>query len=187
MGLKTILAGCSVFSKKIEVNNIIFHFFGAKQTMVKIYELTSLQKKLLSNLNCKLTTLEFDIKKEVRDLMHNAEKKISDPNDWLEDYEIECTIAFILKEDDPEFNVDSDNILAKLKEFFCKKYIENNPLADGKNYNEFQNWNHPMKNEHHCWLYHSLYDHAHLNWNDMLRIGSIWIDIKIILQKIINL
>lgn len=155
--------------------------------MAKTQALSSQQQKL-SALNCKLTSLEFDIKKEVSELMYNAETKISDPSDWIDDCEIECVVSFIIKDDDPEANVDSDNILAELRElFFCKEDIEKNQIADGQNHNEFQNWNHPMKDEHHCWLYHSLYDHAHLSWNDILRIGSIWIDIKTCHQKIILL
>ena len=31
--------------------------------------------------------------------------------------------------------------------------------------------------EHHCWLYHSAYDHSGLGWRDLLRVGSVWVDL----------
>ena len=33
------------------------------------------------------------------------------------------------------------------------------------------------------YLYHSLYDHTDLGWINMLRIGMIWVDIKVQYQK----
>jgi len=42
--------------------------------------------------------------------------------------------------------------------------------------------NHPMKGEFHCWLYHCLYDHMNLSWDDILRIGMIWVDIIVFYQ-----
>jgi hypothetical protein len=39
-----------------------------------------------------------------------------------------------------------------------------------------------MKDDYHCWLFHSLYDHSDLNWEDILNIGEIYSDIKVIYQ-----
>ncbi len=36
---------------------------------------------------------------------------------------------------------------------------------------------------YYCYLYHSLYDHTDLGWINMLRIGMIWVDIKVRYQK----
>lgn len=33
--------------------------------------------------------------------------------------------------------------------------------------------------EHLCWLYHELYDHTGLTWEDLLRVGKIWVTIKV--------
>jgi hypothetical protein len=39
-----------------------------------------------------------------------------------------------------------------------------------------------MRGEHHCWWFHHLYDHTHLGWEDLLRIGHIWGDVKVCYQ-----
>lgn len=43
---------------------------------------------------------------------------------------------------------------------------------------------HFMKGEHHCWLYHCLYDHIHpkLSWEQMASIERFWINIKPLYQ-----
>lgn len=38
------------------------------------------------------------------------------------------------------------------------------------------------KDEYHCWWFHCLYDHNHLEFSDILKIGSIWSDIKVYYQ-----
>jgi hypothetical protein len=52
--------------------------------------------------------------------------------------------------------------------------------------------NHPMKDEHHCWLFHDLYDHDYpdsprLPWKDIMHIGTIWVDIEIMHQHCLDL
>ncbi len=39
-----------------------------------------------------------------------------------------------------------------------------------------------LQAEHHCWLYHNLYDHSGLSWEDLLRIGPIEVDLKVTYQ-----
>jgi hypothetical protein len=36
-----------------------------------------------------------------------------------------------------------------------------------------------MQGEFHCWLYHCLYYHTGLRWDDLLRIGHIWINMQV--------
>jgi hypothetical protein len=33
--------------------------------------------------------------------------------------------------------------------------------------------------EKHCYTYHQLYDHCHLDWRDLLRIGNLYVELKI--------
>jgi hypothetical protein len=46
----------------------------------------------------------------------------------------------------------------------------------------------PFRGQHHCWLYHELYDHDYgpgrpqLGFRDLLRIGQIWVDLKVAVQ-----
>jgi len=39
-----------------------------------------------------------------------------------------------------------------------------------------------MQGECHCWLYHCLYDHTPLVWEDLLRMGHIWVNLSVIYQ-----
>jgi hypothetical protein len=55
-------------------------------------------------------------------------------------------------------------------------------LNSKSNHSDYQNWDHPMSHEFHCWLYHSLYDHEHLSWKQILTIGIIWVDLELQLQ-----
>jgi hypothetical protein len=78
-------------------------------------------------------------------------------------------------------------MVAELFEIPNKHHKWHFGLADGQNHNEFMHWvNHPMKDEFHCWVYHCLYDHAHLGWEELLRIGEIWIDMSVIYQKFVS-
>ncbi len=88
-------------------------------------------------------------------------------------------VQFCLKED-------SDNIIAELTEYLKGISTQDHDHRwDETNHNEFQGWaSHEMRDEHHCWLYHCLYDHAHLSWEDILRIGDIWFDIKATYQYV---
>jgi len=47
------------------------------------------------------------------------------------------------------------------------------------NHNDFYSWKgHAMEGEFHCWLFHSLYDHHHLEWDEILSITDISVDIN---------
>lgn len=39
-----------------------------------------------------------------------------------------------------------------------------------------------MRNEYYCWWFYCLYDHNNLQFEDILKIGKIWIDIKVYYQ-----
>lgn len=153
---------------------------------IGVDEISDSQKVFLDKLNKKLVEVEKHIKQEVKILIKSGESKVSDPNDWIEDYEIECFIYFILREDDPDYDEDDDNVLIQFLE--CSKHGHWDwGIGDGNNHNEFQYAKrHPMNKEYHCWLYHSLYDHTDLGWVNILRIGSIWVVISIDYQKIIE-
>ncbi len=149
-------------------------------------DLSKGQIRILQDLNVKLVNIENNIKKEVQSLIFYGEQRINNPNDWINNYEIDCYITFILREDDPEYDKYNDNVLVQLWEG-SKHEIWEWGIGDGNNHNEYQNWDkHPMKNEYHCWLYHCLYDHTELGWINMLRIGRIWVDINVVYQKIIE-
>jgi hypothetical protein len=112
---------------------------------------------------------------------------VEDKEDLLHDYEINLIISFYLKENDVHYDENEDNILVTLREYLKNISIDKkkNPWRWSANHNEFRGQtNHLMKDENHCWLYHSLYDHTHLRLEDLLRIGTIWSDIEVCYQYV---
>lgn len=56
-------------------------------------------------------------------------------------------------------------------------------LADETNHNEYEfHQSHPMKDEIHCWLFHALYDHEHLSWEEIASIETFRVDLKPVYQ-----
>jgi hypothetical protein len=129
--------------------------------------------------------IEYHIQREATALNTHLQTRVQDPADWLSDYEIELEVEVCLREDDPAFQEDDDNILATLRERLKGCAQHDFGIDDGTNHNAFQQMEgHPMQGEVHCWLYHCLYDHTDLWFDDMLRIGRIWVDIQVWYQHI---
>jgi hypothetical protein len=143
------------------------------------------ERQYLQHLNDRLAVIERQVKREALSLITTLEARVHDPADWLFDYEIELEVSFWLREDDPAYQEEDDNILVTLKEYLkgLRNPAHDFGIDDGMNHNEFQ-WGdgHPMQGEFHCWLYHCLYDHTDLWFEDMLRIGHIWVDLKVLYQ-----
>ena len=147
--------------------------------------LSSDQRQYLQRLNDRLTVIEQQVTREALALFAQLDARVQDPQDWLSDYEIELEVRFWLREDDPAYQEDDDNILATLKEHLKLQRHLPEPFGidDGINHNIFQGMDgHPMQGEFHCWLYHCLYDHTDLWFNDMLRIGHIWVELQVLYQ-----
>lgn len=144
------------------------------------------QKNLstMRSLNKHIALFERNILKEAISLDAHLQKRVADLEDWLVDYEMEASITFYLKESDPTYNKEADNILIVHKEYL--KGISDENIKDAwrwsRNHNDFFAWNHPMQGEHHCWWFHHLYDHTHLKWEDLLRIGDILGDVRVCYQ-----
>jgi hypothetical protein len=88
----------------------------------------------------------------------------------------------VLREDYPGFDEDDDNIVAELR-WMSFDGIVDDPATH--NWNEFQcQPAHRLSGDHHCWLFHDLYDHVlHCEWDKSLSIGGIWIDVHLIQQR----
>lgn len=150
--------------------------------------LTHEQRQYLMKINSTLAELEKHIRKEVYEKIDQLKKRVEDPYDWINDYEIDIYIMFHLREDDPAYSDEDDNVVVQMWESPpSEKMYERWWIGDGVNHNEFQHWDHLMKDEYHCWLYHSLYDHTDLDWYNILRIGDIWVNIDVTYQKILDL
>ncbi|MDD5579945.1 MAG: hypothetical protein PHY16_11785 [Methylobacter sp.] len=111
--------------------------------------------------------------------------RVSDPNDPLDDYEIEATLYFTLGEDDPAFDADEDNFLTQ-RQIGLKRLNREWGLGDGQDHRETVCFYPGDLNEApHCWLFHDLNDHDYgleqpaLTLQDCLRVDSIWVDIAV--------
>ncbi|WP_019935812.1 hypothetical protein [Oceanimonas smirnovii] len=147
------------------------------------------QKKFLFKLNTQLSDIEKEIGSEVARLRKDCQKKLNNPNDWVNDYELECVVTFVLSNEDQYFSDEDDNIIVELcasGKHMGKHKREIWNIADNVNHNKFQLYDHPLKHEHHCWLYYCLYDRTELGWANIFRIGSIWIDVKVEYQTILK-
>lgn len=138
----------------------------------------------LSRLNARLKAIEQQIVTQVQPQLDALNARVEDPNDWLEDYECECVLMFSIGKNDPDYSENSDNFIVKEKIYILKdEPVYESLLINGTNWNMFEHKeNHPMRDEHHCHLYHSLYDHHDLGWINLLRIDEVWMDIKFIYQ-----
>ncbi len=143
------------------------------------------EKERLSELNRTLAKLEVKINKEAGKIVKKCEKRLkSTGEEFLKDYECDVKVQYFLDENDPQYSEDRDCILAE---------FEYRSVLHKRIFNTRENWNDRrfdgMEDEKHCWMYHELYDHArpHLAWKDLLRIGTIWVDVVVVYQNFIEL
>lgn len=105
------------------------------------------------------------------------------PELW-EDVETDITITCVLRKDHPDFEEDDDNIVAGLH------WLDGiyDGCAEITNWNEFQFVDgHRLQHDPHCYLFHDLTYHVLCNdWDRILDIGGIWIDVHLIQQRGIN-
>jgi len=153
----------------------------------KTEDLTREQRETLVQLNLTLARTERNIKKQGQQLQVECQNKIADASNFISDYELDVIITFWLKESDPDFDEERDNIVAVLNESIKHNNFTTH-LGGNKNHNEFQYWEwHSMQDEQHCWLYHCLYDHCDISWIDILRIGQVWVEFDCRLQNCIEI
>jgi hypothetical protein len=129
----------------------------------------------LKELNSELTVIEKQIHATAVRLDTVLQNELNSGVDGMYDYELEVEIEC--------YNGDESGnpfcTLRKLQKGISSPSTrKKSNLADGVNHNEFHHWeNHPMKDESHCWLYHCLYDHEHLTWEQIASIQTFCIDI----------
>ena len=148
-------------------------------------EFTTDEIEELLRLNHRLSELELYLcDLSAKECIHLA-GRVSDINDPLDDYEIEATLYFTLREDDPEFDEDEDNFLAQRK--ISLKHLDRKwGLGDGQDHRvTVCHFPGALNEVAHCWLFHDLYDHSYclqqpaLNLQDCLRVGTIWVDVAV--------
>ncbi len=147
---------------------------------------TDEERKKLSALNILLIELEKKINEEARRIVRKCEKRLKSTDEtFLQDYEVDVKVSYYLDENDPQYSEDRDCILAEFEYSADKKRANVFDLRENWNDRHFDG----MGNEKHCWMYHELYDQArpHLALKDLLRIGTVWVDIVARYQRFIEI
>ncbi len=143
------------------------------------FDFSDEQIRFLRHLNGLLSKIQNTLQLESQSIWDLCAKIRPDGSDEHADFELECSVQFFLLKDDPLWNANSDNIVAEL-DVPLKRGTGGDvlDLDEGENWNEFRIWpEHPLKENHHCWLFHDLYDHTGVTWNEIMKIGSVWVDV----------
>lgn len=132
--------------------------------------------KRLKDINTKLIVIEKQIVKTAKRLDQSLQKELAESIDGMVDYELDAIVSFFKKnsDGDPFCEVSQGFKGVSLEDKKYRYFFD-----DKRNHNEFTFWQtHPMKGEFHCWLFHSLYDHIDLSWEEIVSIDTVWIDIR---------
>jgi hypothetical protein len=139
----------------------------------------------LLRFNRRLITVEAQLRTLAETQNSWLRAQVADNRTILDDYEIDATLYFILRTDDPEFDEDDDNFLTQ-RHFSLKQLEPDHPLADGQDHrNPLRSYPEPLRQVALCWFFHDLisYDYGleqpKLSLRDCLRIDSIWIDVAV--------
>jgi hypothetical protein len=137
-------------------------------------------------LNNRLSKLEHHLLDEGNRLEPSLQMRVADPNDPMNDYEIEAKLYYILRKTDSAFDDDNDNYLTMRRYINLKECAKNNSqFCDGEDWRETLPFTDQLDQAPHCWLFHDLYDHGYgenmraLSLRDCLRIDSIWVVISV--------
>lgn len=158
-----------------------------RRSHTPIASLSPEERASLLRFNAYLVDLERFIVQEAEPLDRALLARKNDPADPLIDYDVEAQVTYTLRQDDPAFREDDDNILAERTEDLsgCSWRGPDQRctfLNDGENHNDLPG----LEAESHCWMYHDLTQHRYgqapegqpLDWPEVLRIGSVWLDLK---------
>lgn len=133
----------------------------------------------LKEINTKLTDIEKHIHMTAVRFDAILQCELKNGIGGLLDFDLTTEIACYNDDDDAEPLCILDESLRNLSIPDKRVHFVN----DGINHNEFYHWeNHPMRGEIHCWLYHCLYDHVYLTWEQIASIETFWVDIKPVYQ-----
>lgn len=101
-------------------------------------------------------------------------------NGIYEDFEIEAYVYCSLRSSHPDFDENSDNIIATLHGDTLL-HLRDEP---NHNWNERVEALHQLSGTRFCWLFHDLCDHhLYWDWDSILSIGHVWIDVLPHIQR----
>jgi hypothetical protein len=165
-------------SYRIEQNLMLEQFYKGAD------DLSADERAFLCRLNEKLMELERQVKAEILRLLEVGAAREKETALCNQGCNVECEVLFMLRETDPAWDEEQDNILAKLLSCYHADKQWEFGIADGINHNEFEHRaGHPMKDEFHGWWYHELYHHTDLSWGDLPRIEFVFINLQLQFQS----
>ncbi len=129
----------------------------------------------LKVINTELAAIEKRIVQTAIRLDSNLQKELAGNVDGIRDYEMKVEIQCYGSDETgyPLFTMNE-----RLNGISSEPKIYTHHFADGDNNNEFRfREEHPMKGEHHCWLYHCLYSHIGATLDEIASIQHIYFDI----------
>ncbi len=148
-------------------------------------EISEDEVRRLLDLNRVLTRVSDHIREAAKDIVPRMEAKLADPADPMVDYEMDAYLSYQLREDDPAYQENEDNIVTTRQHGM-------------KNFDLFEmDWTVTappwLQTGPHCYLFHDLYDHRDhfggeersrpwLPFRNCLRIGSVWLDVTVLQQ-----
>lgn len=142
-------------------------------------------------LNRRLAEIEHLLDQVKQDVQPELLSKVADEGDPMSDFELEAKINYVLKESDPDWDDDSDNILTSRRNGITfGKGVEK--MSSERDFCEHMPGLEPISVEPHCYLFHDLYDHSYgmaeqrLSFEECARVGEIWIDVVIRQQYFMN-
>lgn len=148
-------------------------------------------------LNAHLAALENVCLQRVRRIVENYKMiAVSEPGEGFEqDFELESTVSYYRalteqEETDDEVHdgliLQADFMLTPMLKWY---FISPTAQQAAEIYKWlFFNWNaglegfEQLRNQRICWSFHELYDHCHLDWEQIFIIDKVWVDVKAIHQ-----
>jgi hypothetical protein len=137
----------------------------------------------LLTLNQRLAKLERYLLDEAQRLEPPLQRRVADPQDAMNDYEIEAELHYSLRASDPDFDEDEDNVMTE-RAYTLKNLRKDTELCDGFDWREPGTLS-ELDQAPHCRLFHELYDHGYgkarrtLSLRDCSRVGSVWVIISV--------
>jgi len=123
-----------------------------------------------------------------QNLIHEIENK----NSFISDYEIDFNLSLYAENKYKDIEDLQGNSFFEFRptigyyKYDKDKIFENEKHKEwllNTNHNEYENTGHPLKNQHHCWLLHELYDHTYLSWQDIVDIEEVWFEVILTVQN----
>ncbi len=140
----------------------------------------------LLKVNAKLELVERELTSEYIRIERMLEKEVK-KNRFMHDYELEVTLNFFLKPDDPLHELYTEivegGVFFTYEQFFVKTPDEYDEIEKFDNYNHSQEDLPEEQRDRHCRLLWILSERHEMTWSDIARIGEVWVNIKPVIQR----